>query len=104
MLASFLLPFYADELTTELVRLKDGEKLWMPHRRHFYQLLVNEYGIAHWKVSLGYGLGQLLVGISIIYFIDSGLLAVLSIFFLYFLIFTVVTSAMRKRLIYKSGF
>lgn len=103
-LVSFLFPFYADEITTELVRLKDGEKLWMPHRRHFYQLLVNEYGIAHWKVSLGYGLGQLFVGASVLFFMNAGLLSVFSIIFLYFFIFTVVTSAMRKRLKYKSGF
>ena len=80
-LSSFLFPFYADEFTTELKRLKDGEKIWIPHRKHFYQLLANEYAIPHWKISLGYGIGQLFVGLSILYFIDSGLLAVLSIFF-----------------------
>ena len=102
-LASFLFPFYADELTTELVRLKHGEKLWRPHRRHLYQLLANEYGIPHWKVSLGYGLGQLLVGVSVLFFVNSGLLPVLSIIFLYFIIFTVVTSAIRMRLTSRSA-
>jgi Fuc2NAc and GlcNAc transferase len=102
-LSSFLFPFYADEFTTELKRLKDGEKIWLPHRKHFYQLLANEYAIPHWKISLGYGLGQLLVGISILYFIDTGLLFVLSIFFLYFLIFTLLSGFMRKRLIHKQG-
>ena len=64
-MAGFLFPFYADELNTMIVRLRDGENLTKPHRRHLYQLLANEYGIAHWKVSLGYGLFQLIVGISI---------------------------------------
>ncbi len=58
-LANFLFPFYADELTTLVVRLKDGDKLTKPHRKHLYQLLANERGIAHWKVSVGYGVLQL---------------------------------------------
>lgn len=102
-LSSFLFPFYADEVTTELRRLRDGEKIWIPHRKHFYQLLANEYAIPHWKISLGYGIGQLLVGISILYFIDSGLLTVLSIFFLYFSIFTLLSGFMRRRLIHRQG-
>jgi len=32
-LSLFLFPFYADEITTEFIRLKDGEKLWTPHGR-----------------------------------------------------------------------
>lgn len=102
-LSSFLFPFYADEFTTELKRLMDGEKIWLPHRKHFYQLLANEYAIPHWKISVGYGVGQLLVGISILFFIDSGLLTVLSIFFLYFFIFTLLSGFMRKRLINKQA-
>jgi Fuc2NAc and GlcNAc transferase len=58
-LANFLFPFYADELTTLVVRLKDGDKLTKPHRKHLYQLLANERGIAHWKESVGYGVLQL---------------------------------------------
>ena len=103
-LSSFLFPFYADEFTTELKRLMDGEKIWLPHRKHFYQLLANEYAIPHWKISLGYGVAQLLVGISILFFIDSGLLPVLSIFFLFFFIFTLLSGFLRKRLIRKQVF
>jgi Fuc2NAc and GlcNAc transferase len=102
-LSSFLFPFYADEITTELRRLKNGEKIWLPHRKHFYQLLANEYAIPHWKISLGYGIGQILVGLSILYFFDSGLLAILLIFFLYFVIYTLLSGFMRKRLIQKQG-
>jgi len=96
VLCSFLFPFYADELTTEYVRLRDGEipevrgqrsevrgrkaeggtGSWLadwkmrlgllatPHRRHVYQLLANEMGIAHWKVSVGYGVLQAVVGLG----------------------------------------
>ena len=52
-LAGFLFPFYADELTTMAARIKDGENLFKPHRRHLYQLLANEKRIAHWKISIG---------------------------------------------------
>ena len=55
-----------DELTTSYARLRDGENLLRPHRRHLYQLLANEMGIDHWKVSVGYGVLQLLVGIGVL--------------------------------------
>ena len=61
-LISFIFPFYADEIITMGVRLKSRDDLVKPHRRHLYQLLVNERGISHWKVSAGYGLFQLAVG------------------------------------------
>lgn len=38
--------------------------LMKPHRGHLYQLLANEMGLAHWKVSVGYGALQLMVGIG----------------------------------------
>ena len=44
VLCAFLFPFYADELTTTYVRLRDGENLLKAHRRHIYQLLANEKG------------------------------------------------------------
>jgi Fuc2NAc and GlcNAc transferase len=97
-LSLFLFPFYADETTTELIRLRDGEKLWTPHRRHLYQILVNEYSIAHWKVSLGYGLVQLFVGASILYFLKLGMPIVLPMFFLYFVSFSVISLILRKSL------
>jgi UDP-N-acetylmuramyl pentapeptide phosphotransferase/UDP-N-acetylglucosamine-1-phosphate transferase len=65
-LAAFLFPFYADEFVTMAVRIKDGENLLKAHRRHFYQLLANEMEIAHWKVSVGYGLLQLIVGLCVL--------------------------------------
>ena len=55
---AFIFPFYADELITLVVRIKDRDRLTKPHRKHLYQLFANEKGIAHWKVSAGYGLIQ----------------------------------------------
>jgi len=59
LLSCFLFPFYADELVTMVERIKDRERLTEPHRRHLYQILANEGGIAHWKVSVVYGVVQL---------------------------------------------
>ena len=32
------------------------------HRTHVYQLLVNELGMDHWRVSVAFGMVQLVVG------------------------------------------
>ena len=63
---SFLFVFYMDELVTMLVRLRNRENLLTPHRRHVYQLLANEGGLPHWKISVAYGAVQLAVGITVI--------------------------------------
>ena len=94
-MAAFLFPFYLDELTTVLVRLKDGENLTKPHRRHYYQLLVNERGLAHWKVSVGYGVFQLAVGISVLMLRAYGLGAVLLLLAGWFGVFWIESSRLR---------
>lgn len=65
-LTGFLLPFYADEVITVLIRLKRGESLVKPHRIHLYQILANEAGIRHWKVSVAYAFIQAVAGASIL--------------------------------------
>jgi len=77
VLCMFMFPFYADELTTLYVRIKKEypliknnqmagliNSLMRPHRKHLYQLLANEMRIEHWKISLGYGVLQIVVGIG----------------------------------------
>ena len=97
-LAGFLFPFYADELTTMAARIKDGENLFKPHRRHLYQLLANEKGIAHWKISIGYGLAQFIIGITILLLRPFGISMVLFLLAAYFIAFIIVSSAVRKSL------
>jgi Fuc2NAc and GlcNAc transferase len=63
---SFLFPFYVDEAVTVVERLWRGESLLAPHRRHLYQFLANERGIAHWKVSAAYGVIQAFVAILVV--------------------------------------
>jgi len=101
-LTSFLFPFYVDELTTMIIRIKDGENLTKAHRRHFYQLLVNEYGISHWKVSVGYGAFQLFVGVSIFFVRTDGIAAVLSTLVFYFFIFLALSHKIRSRLAFRA--
>ncbi len=98
-LAGFLFPFYADEFVTMFVRLKDGENLLKAHRRHFYQILANEMGIAHWKVSVGYGALQLIVGIGILFMKQFGLAPVIIMLFLFFSIFVWANCIVRVKAI-----
>ena len=83
-LASFLFPFYADELNTMTVRIRNGENLLHAHSKHIYQLLANEKGIAHWKVSVGYGLLQGVVGMSVLWVKPLGLTPVIVLLAVWF--------------------
>lgn len=96
-LSAFLFPFYADELTTMVIRIRDGENLLRAHRRHFYQLLANEKGIAHWKVSVGYGLLQIIIGLSVLAIRPFGIAAVLFLLGPYFGGFTLVSYNIRMK-------
>ena len=69
-MTGFLFLFYMDELTTMAIRLKKKESLLKAHRRHLYQILANEMGKDHWKISSGYGVCQLIIG-SAAFFLRS---------------------------------
>lgn len=97
-LMSFLFLFYADEFTTIMVRLKDGEHLTKAHRRHLYQILANECDISHWKISAGYGLFQLIIGISILLVKNMGLIVVVSALVFYGCFFTICSFIFRKKI------
>jgi Fuc2NAc and GlcNAc transferase len=60
-----------------VVRIRNGENLLRAHRKHIYQLLANEKGIPHWKVSVGYGLLQAIVGLSVLWVKPLGLTPVI---------------------------
>jgi Fuc2NAc and GlcNAc transferase len=94
--AAFLLPFYLDELTTMAVRLRDGESFARPHRRHLYQLLANEMGIAHWKVSLGYAAAQMAVGLGVLRMMARGPLAVVMFLIACTIAFAAVSFQVRR--------
>lgn len=96
--SSFIFPFYADELTTMAVRLKKGENLFNPHRSHIYQHLANELGVSHWKVSLGYGLVQLIIGTAVWLTKPLGLFSVLILFLFFFGVFGYANYAVRNKI------
>ena len=95
-LCGLLFPFYADELFTTYTRLRNGEHLMKPHRKHVYQLLANELGYAHWKVSIGYGILQGVIGMSLLIARQHGLLVVLGLLLGYFVAFAVVGQRVRQ--------
>lgn len=94
--AALLFPFYADELTTMAVRLQNHEDLTQPHRRHLYQLLVNEFGIAHWKISSVYVAAQLAIGAGVLIAYPYGVRTVLIFLTVCFVGFTLLTAHVRK--------
>ena len=95
-LASFIFPFYADEITTMYVRLRQGENLIIPHRKHLYQLLANEMGFPHWIVSCSYGLIQLAIGLGVIFLKPHGILGVAIFLMTCFIIFSFVSYMVRN--------
>ena len=72
-MTGFLFLFYVDELTTMAIRLKKKESLLIAHRRHLYQILANEMGKDHWKVSVGYGVCQLIIGFAVFFLRPYGI-------------------------------
>jgi Fuc2NAc and GlcNAc transferase len=97
-LTAFVLPYFLDELFTMAVRIRDGEHLMKAHRRHVYQLLANEGGIAHWQVAVGYGLFQLLAGGGILAVSRLGAPAVAAVLTTVTLAFAAFSTAIRRRL------
>jgi UDP-N-acetylmuramyl pentapeptide phosphotransferase/UDP-N-acetylglucosamine-1-phosphate transferase len=95
-LASFIFPFYADEITTMYIRLRQGENLTIPHRKHLYQLLANEMCFSHWVVSCAYGLIQLAVGLGVIYLKPHGIQGVAIFLATCFIIFSLVSYLIRN--------
>lgn len=95
--SSFLMLFYADELSTMVVRIRNKENLTLPHRKHVYQLLANELGIAHWKISLGYGISQFLVGLCALALLPCGLLPLVVVMILFYFSFGFFSASVRKR-------
>jgi Fuc2NAc and GlcNAc transferase len=94
---SFLFPFYADELATMVVRVKEGDNLLKAHRRHIYQLLANEGGIEHWKVATGYGFIQIFVGISAVAIRKFGEMPTLCLLLVYSALWVYASARVRRR-------
>jgi Fuc2NAc and GlcNAc transferase len=97
-LSSFIFLFYADELVTLVVRLKDAQNILRPHRRHFYQILANEMKIDHWKISIGYGIIQLIIGVSVLLLRPFGFFPVSFILIIFFSGFILANCIVRIKI------
>jgi Fuc2NAc and GlcNAc transferase len=95
-LASFIFPFYADEIATMYVRLRQGDNLIIPHRKHLYQLLANEMGYSHWLVSCLYGSIQLAVGLGVIFLKPRGMQGIAIFLVVCFIMFSYVSYLVRN--------
>ncbi|GHV06095.1 UDP-GlcNAc--UDP-phosphate GlcNAc-1-phosphate transferase [Bacteroidia bacterium] len=63
----FLAVYGVDSVCTILHRIYLKQNIFKAHRMHFYQILSNERGISHLKVSAGYAFVQLLICWIVIY-------------------------------------
>jgi len=95
--ASFIFPFFADELSTMWIRIRQGEDLTQAHRQHVYQVLANEWGFSHWRVSIGYGIFQIAVAVSVIGMAKIGYLSVLLVLVIWFVVFLFFSKRIRKK-------
>ena len=73
-----------DSVGTIVLRIIRGEKVWMPHRTHFYQYLVNERKWPHVQVSLIYAMLQFLLSF-ILY--KAGFIPAIIVFLLYIAVY-----------------
>ena len=73
-----------DSVGTIVLRIIRGEKVWMPHRTHFYQYLVNERKWPHVQVSLIYAMLQFVLS-YILY--KAGFITAITVFLLYIAVY-----------------
>lgn len=64
--------FGLDSLLTILERLMGRENIFKPHRKHLYQLLVNEANSAHLRISFVWAILQLLINIGLVSVLWNG--------------------------------
>jgi len=94
--AGFLFPFYADGLSTLAIRLGKGHSLFEPHRKHLYQILVNEFNVEHWRVTLGYVTFQIVVSASAMIVWQVEPTGLIPLYILYFIAFATIDWKIRK--------
>jgi Fuc2NAc and GlcNAc transferase len=95
--AAFFFLIYADAATTFGIRIVEGDQILVAHRRHLYQVLVNELGLSHWKVSLGYGIAQVLIGVVVIALQNISMTALVAGLTAMGLLFVVVSVILHRK-------
>lgn len=94
---------YADVLTTLFIRWRRGENLFLAHRRHLYQVLVNERGMTHWTLSLIYGMVQAALGGGLFILKPLGFWAVFLLLAAFFAAFVFYGARVRRQAASEQG-
>lgn len=89
--------FAIDTAVTILYRIQKRENILLPHRQHFYQLLANQKGWSHLRVSATYAGVQLIINIATLVFLHYGLLNIYG-FAAFYLILTLLYLWIRNRI------
>lgn len=97
VLTSFLFPFYADELSTLLVRIKERESLTKPHRRHIYQILANQAQLSHTIVTIFYGFLQIIVAVLAWLVMRKGMIMLMGLLAFFSGLFFLMGMYIRRR-------
>ncbi len=95
-MTSFILPFYLDEVTTMVLRLKNKENLTKAHRKHMYQLLANELSIPQWKITSGFAVFQILIGLVFFLIQSENLFYLICAYVFFGMAFIATTFLIRK--------
>jgi hypothetical protein len=74
------------------------QSLTLPHRRHFYQVLANEAEIDHWKVSAGYGIAQMMIGLIVWFAVSINLFLGIFVIGIFIISFFMVNMMVKKKL------
>ena len=82
-----LLVYGTDTAFTVLFRKVRGENIFEAHRSHFYQYLSNQRKYPHIYVAGMYIMAQLLINVVILSVIESDVIYMLSVFFIFILIY-----------------
>lgn len=72
---AFLIVYGVDGCCTILHRIMLHENLGEAHRKHAYQIMANELGMSHVKVSLIYMAIQLVISLVMVYIIPDSMVA-----------------------------
>jgi len=93
-----------DAVFTILIRLRRGQNIFLAHRLHLYQLLVNECGQKHLLVAVTFGSIQALVNVLIIITISQNIYVVMALTILpLVMIYLWLRLKISRRKLYKTG-
>ena len=67
----FFSVYGVDSFFTIIERILNKENITKAHRKHLYQILVNEIGFKHLYVSIIYSFIQLLINIGLIFYLNN---------------------------------